>query len=500
MSENKTNKLLLNKVESEESNIQTNKTNAFLIKNDFVKYDIQTLIEKLNNLPTCLNSFLESLMNDPNGLSKLLEIRRKNIKIKMYKLINYFVCQWCKENCLKYLIQEEKEINITETNSKICMCGIENHIYFIYEEKILLNPEDQNEIKKIIDIHNDISIEYDKKHKIIKEKILTLIKGKENERILQIISYILNVNFLENYFYHYSFNDEIFKIILSCIKENKDCSYFNNVMYFYFRNFIINNISIKNPPIFIFNDEFMSIDTVPALYYCKPDAFYFSFYFQVYRKRIVSKWLESHEVFSFLRKNGISNDVLCSHLLNTHPIPEIFSFGLLSLDLIFTNSKIKTSKFNIAISNNLIYIFVNQNCDIFADFMNHGKTNRICLIEGKNYFSKIFYDKILEQILGLFLSGKQRNFKIVKDILIRFPLFRMSLNDENKERILIALSSFAFLMEKEKKNLFNESDNFETIFASIENEVKKIFNENKKKNTIQNKIYSSQKNCSILII
>jgi hypothetical protein len=113
--------------------------------------------------------------------------------------------------------------------------------------------------------------------------------------------------------------------------------------------------------------------------------------------------------------------------------------------------------------------------------MNHGKTNRICLIEGKNYFSKIFYDKVLDQILNILYRLKQRNFKIVKDVLIRFPLFRMSLNDENKERILIALSSFAFSMEKEKKNLFNESDNFETIFASIENEVKKILEQNKKK-------------------
>jgi hypothetical protein len=130
MNETETNKLLLNKLDSNESNIQENKTNAFPLKNELAKYilapiikeqDIEILIEKLNNLQTCLNTFLESLMNDPNGLSKLLEIRRKKIKIKMYKLINYFVCQWCKENCLKYLIQEEKEINITETNSKICM-------------------------------------------------------------------------------------------------------------------------------------------------------------------------------------------------------------------------------------------------------------------------------------------------------------------------------------------------------------------------------------------
>ena len=68
-------------------------------KNEFARYmkasvikeiDIQTLIEKLNNLPCCLNPFLESIMNNPNGLSQLLEIRRKNIKIKMYSVIDTY--------------------------------------------------------------------------------------------------------------------------------------------------------------------------------------------------------------------------------------------------------------------------------------------------------------------------------------------------------------------------------------------------------------------------
>ena len=112
---NQEEKLLLNKVDSNESNNQATKTNIneFPMKNEFARYmkasvikeiDIQTLIEKLNNLPCCLNPFLESIMNNPNGLSQLLEIRRKNIKIKMYSInnIDYF-CQWCKENCLKYI-------------------------------------------------------------------------------------------------------------------------------------------------------------------------------------------------------------------------------------------------------------------------------------------------------------------------------------------------------------------------------------------------------------
>ena len=496
---NQEEKLLLNKVDSNESNNQATKTNIneFPMKNEFARYmkasvikeiDIQTLIEKLNNLPCCLNPFLESIMNNPNGLSQLLEIRRKNIKIKMYSINNIdFFCQWCKENCLKYIYNTiESEININETNSKYCMCAINNHLISFYEKKIALNSEDQKEINKIIEIHNNNLIENELKEKTIKEKILNLIKGKENERILQIISYILNINFFTIYF-NYNYDDEINKIILSCIKKNKECSYFNNVMYFYFNNYISIKITNHIPPIFIFNDEFTNVDSVPALYYYNPDTFYNSFFFQVYRKKIVSKSFESNEIIKFLRKNEISNDILCSHLLNNFLIPqEIFSFGLFSLDLIFKNKNIKASKFKIDMSNNIIYIFNNQNCDIFDDFMYYGKTDRICLVDNSNYFSKLFYEKVLDNLSFLTLP-KHKISKMFKNILIYFPLFRLSFNDENKERILNTLSYYSYSLAQ-NENIFNDCDSISKTFDLIEKEIKTIVNEKrfKKYNSEQN--------------
>ena len=202
---NQENNLLLNKFESIESNCQTIKSNGneFLFNNEIKKYinasvikekDIQNLIELLNNPPSCLNKFLESIMNDPNKFSQLFEIHKQNIKIKIYLIYNNKICQWCKENCLKNLNTDKIDININEINSKICKCGFENHATF----KKALNSEDEKEINEIFKLHKDNSINEDDKKKLKKEKILNLIKGKENKRILQIISYILDLdlNFL----------------------------------------------------------------------------------------------------------------------------------------------------------------------------------------------------------------------------------------------------------------------------------------------------------------
>ena len=103
---NTENFLLLNKVDTVESNInQTTKQN-FLDspkKDELLKYvkefiikeiDIQNLIENLNNLKCCLNQFLDSIIENPIIIPQLLEIRRKNIKIEMYKIQNiYTVCK-----------------------------------------------------------------------------------------------------------------------------------------------------------------------------------------------------------------------------------------------------------------------------------------------------------------------------------------------------------------------------------------------------------------------
>ena len=108
--------------------------------NDLEKYeeapsikdpDIKSIIKQLNDLPCCFNDFLEKIIKDPQGPFQILEIRKRNIKIKMYfsKSIenNNILCKWCNKNCPKSGTFEEKEINFVESNSRICSCAIGNH-------------------------------------------------------------------------------------------------------------------------------------------------------------------------------------------------------------------------------------------------------------------------------------------------------------------------------------------------------------------------------------
>ena len=268
----------------------------------------------------------------------------------------------------------------------------------------------------------------------------------------------------------YKYDDEIFEIIFSCFKDDEDYFYFKNFIKSYFENFIEKNIQKYNPPIFNFIAQMDSNDFFPELYYNNPDSFSQSFFFRVYRKKIVSKYLESYEVFSFLKKNKISNDILFSHV-NEKQI--IYSYGFYSLK----NSPIHESKLE-----NVIYILLSHNCDIFSDFMYNGKTERICLVDDTNFFSKIFNDGILDLISDLENFLFQENFAVYsKNVLIYLPFFRLSFNDENKQRILNTLSSYSFSIAQ-NKNIFKDFDSFPDIFELIEKEIKNIINEKKFKN------------------
>ena len=144
--------LVLNQGESLESLIQPN-TSESRYTREFSKYlkatlikefDIKSQINKLDNLPCCLNEFLE-------------EIMVRNHKIKMIKIMNdIMICQWCNDNCLKYKSSTELEINFSGTNSKICACSVENHDIFHYKNSLKVNTDEKNEIKKIIDLQNEV--------------------------------------------------------------------------------------------------------------------------------------------------------------------------------------------------------------------------------------------------------------------------------------------------------------------------------------------------------
>ena len=398
---------LLNQVESLNSSESVNP----LIKkeskslSDFAKYfkdfiinelDIEAEIYNLENLKKCLNAYLEDIMKNKNGLSILLEIRKRNKKINMYKTylkinnkkspFEVYVCQWCKNNCLKKIDEESTEINITftETNTNICCCSIENHDIFRMEKDYNF---DDKEINSIIE-------NYSSNQNQIRDKIENLLKDKDKVKQLKIFSYLLNyefnkkVNILSNLF---EYNDNFLKNLLSNLKDYKEKLNLDNIMSFYCKNYLFNNLNQNEQPVYTFNYEYSNNNKLPVLYYGNPNIFNQPFYFQVYRKNIILKNLESEEVFSYLQKLGIDKKFICSHLLNNSDIPtEIFSFGLFSLDLVLEEEegkkKINTLFKRQLSSSFIIYIFINHICEIFNEYITEGSTNQKKEKKKKNFF------------------------------------------------------------------------------------------------------------------
>ena len=466
--------LLLNKNRKKKPKIEFDLyKNASVINED----DINTLSQQLNNLPSCLNEFLKSkILKNPNGISLLYEIYRKNLKIKMYQNVNNydFICQWCKENCWKYFNPSYKEKDIFEINCNFCDCGKNEHKLRSYNKESSKSDDNivKNEINKLKE-NNSLNKEEKKKY------ILKLIEGKESEKILQSISYMMKIKLFN--INEYKYDDEIFLLIFSCFKKPDDPPFYE-IIDSYFKNFIADRIEDYNPP--LFNFKKIKNNKIPALYYNLSDSFSYSFFFQVYRKKIVTKSYDTNEVISFLKKNKISKDILINQIMyNTHYDDSSYeellhSYGFFSLDLLLENTYILEFDKKDKIMQYLIYILFNQNCDIFSDFMYNGETKRTCLVDIINYFSKIFYEKIHLFVNDLdFNISDREDAKILKNELIYFPFFRLSFYDENKQRILNTLSAYSF-SKAQNKNIFKDSDSFSDIFYLIE---KKIINIVKRK-------------------
>ena len=327
--------------------------------------DIQSFIQKLNDLPCCLNEFLEKIINTPKGLFQLLEIRKRNIKIKMHTsepFDNKIFCKWCNDKCQKLGNFQEKEINFAETNSKICSCAIENHDISKQNTNLGSISNDEKEINELIDLAKSFTAE---KKELIKEKFLNLIKGEDNDRILQIFSYLLSIYETHSFFYSLDYNDNLYSEMLSCIKKNQNYSKFNNILINYMEIYFFNKVMLENP---IYNPNLnYSFRNTYAIYYYNPDIFSYSFFFQVYRKKIISKNIESDECISFLRKSGIRNDILCPNMMNEiRQLPEFYSFGFFSLDSITKVNAKELTKFKQFLScTDIILIQTCQFCEIF---------------------------------------------------------------------------------------------------------------------------------------
>ena len=121
--------------------------------------DIQLIINELTELPCCLNEFLEKTIKEPKGAFQLLEIRKRNIKIKMHFSEslgnNNILCNWCNKKCPKSETLKEKEINFVRTNSKICCCGIKDHNISRQKSNLTANPNDKKEIDEIVNSIKD---------------------------------------------------------------------------------------------------------------------------------------------------------------------------------------------------------------------------------------------------------------------------------------------------------------------------------------------------------
>ena len=492
--------LLLNREDSEISNTKSLMQIIKASESDEIdkslnkEIDIQSLIQKFSELPCCLNNFLEKIMKNQTRL--LLEIRKRDIKIKVKTLgsvstYNVAVCQWCMENCCKYWNLTEKEMNIGEANIRTCCCGVENHEpYFLAKKNFKLDSDVQKEIDKLAELCNNYGIE--DKEKIFKEKIMNLIEGKDDEQILQIISNMLNNIFIKNQFYCIEYNHAIYSKVLSCLKESNNYSSYESIISNYISNNFFMKIRFKEVPIYVFDNCFTFNENLPALPYYYPNILSPSFFFQTYRKRILSKNIESNECISFLRKLGLTNEILCRHLINSMLVRiDLYAYGFFSLNSISKFNEKDLTDFKQMMGVTGIVIFINEICDIFSDFILNGNKNGISLMDKSNHFSENFLETSINN-LQVFISRSrlQANYcSMYKNFLIVCPLFKFIFYEENKQRIITTLSSYSFSLSNQQ-NIFKDYVDYSEIFNSIENEVKKIANEKKlrKKNDSQQNI------------
>ena len=454
--------------------------------------DIKSIIKQLNELPCCFNDFLEKIIKDPQGPFQILEIRKRNIKIKMFFSEslenNNILCKWCYKKCPKSGIFKEKEINFVEVNSRICSCAIGNHDISRQKTNITSISNEEKKINEFVNSIKDCSNEEQKKD--LKKNFSDLIYKKENDKILQIFSDIINITEAYNFFYSLNYDDDLYSItILPSLKINKNYSNFNNIMVNYIEKYFFEKVKFENP-IYILNLNFSYKNNTYALYYYNPNIFSYSFYFQLYRKKIISKNIESNECITFLRELGINNEILCSHMMNDKKlVPELFSFGLFSLDSISQLNTKELTKFKQYLSySDIILIQTNQFCEIFLDFIKNGSTKCISLLDKSNHFSKFFIEKIIDSMNSLIDEHQKNAVKEIKNILINYPLFKFRFYDENKQRIIAFLSSYIYSISK-NQNIFKDCDTYEKIFDLIDNEINTIITQNKlRKNDSQQNI------------
>ena len=473
----------------------------FINFSNISEIDNQLLIKELNELPCCLNEFLEKKMKTTKERFQLLELRNKNIKIKLYSMIycakEIVVCQYCRKHWSNPYMLKEIEINFAETNSNICICAAENHDFFklniIFND---LNDEIKGEIEEIRSLYEEDTIIQNKVIKV-KDKILKLIQDKDKDTKLKIISSLMKINSIKSFFFQLDYNDEIYKIAFSCLKVNKNYSNYNIIMFEYLNNFFFQNFHLNEINMMLSDNSNYNYTALPALYYNNPDYFSYSFFFRAYRKKLISDIIDTNKVIYFLKKEQcLSNDIICSHMMNIENFPiDFFSNGFFSIDCISNLNSEELSKFKQNLNNHLFIIssiFRNQLYEIFFDFLKYGKTEHISLLDKSNKFSKLILESILDLSSAL-ISPKNLIFsiKVLKDLLNNYLLYMFNFLDDNKIRKIAFLSSFSlsiglypkYQIEERKNDNYSDikQEEFQEIFNTIDDNVNKIIKGKKRR-------------------
>ena len=100
----------------------------------------------LQSCATLANSGINTLYVSAEESAKQIKLRAQ----RNYSYDYFAICEWCMENCCANVYHFDKviDIDIAETNSKICSCGAENHEnnYYIFKKNFIINTNDQKEI------------------------------------------------------------------------------------------------------------------------------------------------------------------------------------------------------------------------------------------------------------------------------------------------------------------------------------------------------------------
>ena len=441
-------------------------------KEEDLKVDIPALIKGINNYNNCLNLYLENYLSNRNVINIYWKLFNSNDTIELFydeESKNEFelYCKWCKDNCqrnLKFKIIKKEIVSIIlNKNFKICNCKKKHK-----EE----NPLIRQKTNEFMNLKNEID-----KKKFIKKLFLgqEIIEDSDNIDSNQKKEYnilfnnfiflsVINkkiemfTNFIE---LNFKYDDNLFKNIFWHFNKLNNSDPKIDLMYnfceFYFQKYFLKNLK---------DNEISLLDLIGDN--LNPDNYSFSFVINK-KNRITKTSMEDKHV-KLLNECGISNEQFYKiTFLNKEIYYELISYGLYSNQILMDLYKER----KITRESNPKFINQLYMTEIFNDFILKGKTDYKSIFDKENLLSKINLRRLL---LRFFRKDFKNKTQIFIGLLDYFYFKHMYL-ENNKERLLIFLSSYSY--SKNKKYLENEN-------LDLKKEIKEIMNKNVEKNRNQN--------------